>query len=423
MNKKIWITILIILIILLVILASLFFIKLYKQEKYEEKITYTINKFEAFRNDKVSENDDEVSAFFNKIVLEENKQKNIQKNKILTSIDDIETTLEEVEKEITNYDIQYLEKINESNLNNIISNDVDRQTVLEIYQDNELVKNLEQEKNKRKDYLVYLDELKEDINYLIENKDNYYKKDDVYICKDKDTYISLNDIGVKYNLDIMIKQEKIKRTVPILCYHGVLDDAWGATTLFVKVDEFDKQMNYLKENGYTPIFISEIEDAGKYEKPVIITFDDGYIDVYTYAYPILQKYNFKSNFYIISDSIGGDVYVTQEMVKEMSDSGLVEIGSHTVSHPTLSSLDSTSIEYELKTSKETLEKITGKEVKSIAYPSGGYNQDVLDIVPKYYEYGISTDWGKEVSTNINRYNLKRLYVYREYNLEQFKGLL
>ena len=202
-----------------------------------------------------------------------------------------------------------------------------------------------------------------------------------------------------------------------------MDNTWGAATLFVKPSEFAKQMAYLKDNNYTPIFVSEIEDAGLYEKPIIITFDDGYSDVYNYAYPILQKYNFKSTFFVVSGFICGDLYINQDMLKEMSNSGLIEIGSHTASHPKLNTLDKERIEYELKNSKEVLESIIKKNITTIAYPSGLYNQDVLDMAQKYYDYGVSTDWGKENLININKYSLKRLYVYREYDLEQFKYLL
>ena len=79
------------------------------------------------------------------------------------------------------------------------------------------------------------------------------------------------------------------------------------------------------------------------------------------------------------------------MLKEMSNSGLIEIGSHTASHPKLNTLDKEGIEYEFKNSKEVLESIIKKDITTIAYPSGLYNQDVLDIAQKYYDYGVSTD--------------------------------
>lgn len=217
-----------------------------------------------------------------------------------------------------------------------------------------------------------------------------------------------------------VKNANVK--VPILCYHGVLDKPWGIQELFVKVDEFEAQMKYLSEHGYTPIFVSEIANAGNYEKPIIITFDDGYLDVYTNAYPILKKYNIKANIYMISGWINGDVYMTTEMTKEMAKSPLIEVGSHTVNHKALATLSEAEIEYELSTSKKSLEEMIGKDVEVIAYPTGSYDSRVIKIAKKYYNYALSTVNGKEDPNKLNTYNLKRIYVYRKYNIDQFKKL-
>lgn len=215
---------------------------------------------------------------------------------------------------------------------------------------------------------------------------------------------------------------KTVTAVPILCYHGVLDKPWGIQELFVKVDEFEAQMKYLSENGYTPIFVSEIANANNYTKPIIITFDDGYLDVYTNAFPILKKYNIKANVYMISGWIGGDVYMTAEMTKEMANSPLIEIGSHTVDHKALATLSEENIERELSSSKKALEDLTGKKVDVIAYPAGSYDDRVINIAKKYYKYALSTVYGKENPSKLNSYALKRIYVYRKYNMEQFKNI-
>ena len=423
MKKKWWILIVGILLILLLILLSLIIYKNIEYSAKMDKINYTVQKYEAFSNNKISENDDELSNFFNKIVSEAQKQEDILDNKVTLDISDITKTMDNIKKDILEYDTKYLEDIENYNIESVITDNVDKNTILNIYQNNELIKNMNREKSKRQEYLDYLEDLEDVSEYLLDNAKYYSVLDKTISCKNKDIYNKMSDIISEYKLDYILKLDRIKKEVPILCYHGVLDNPWGAQTLFVKVSEFDRQMQYLKDNGYTPIFISEIEDAGMYEKPIIITFDDGYSDVYNYAFPILKKYNFKSNFFVISGFVGADVYVREDMIKEMSDSQLVEIGSHTVSHPLLGNLSAIDIEKEVSDSKEYLESIIQKEVNSIAYPSGNYNDTVLDIVKKYYDYGVSTDYGKEISTNINRYRLKRIYVYREYDLKQFKSLL
>ncbi len=227
-----------------------------------------------------------------------------------------------------------------------------------------------------------------------------------------------NGVSEPTNPDIEYNNE-----IPIMCYHGVLDDAWGDESIFVKVDEFERQMKYLSENGYTTLFISEIEDANKYEKPIIITFDDGYRDVYTYAFPILKKYNIKADLYIISGYLGGEKYLTIDMVKELAQSSLIEFGSHTITHSILTKVSDEELERQLSESKKMIEELTGKKVESMAYPTGAYNSKVMEAVKKYYKCAISIEEGKENPKAINTYELKRLYMDRDYGIEKFKEMI
>ncbi len=212
--------------------------------------------------------------------------------------------------------------------------------------------------------------------------------------------------------------------VHVLMYHAVYDEEkgeepYGDYSLFVEKKEFEKQMNYLKSVGYTPIFLSEI-DNNKYEKPIVITFDDGYENVYTNAYEVLKNKKFKFNFFIISGWLG-DPYVTSEQLKELSNSEYVEIGSHTVSHVKLDELDYKEQEKQLKESKESLEKLLNKKINTIAYPYGSYNKDTLKIVSKYYDYAVSTKPGLN-GNNKNNYKLKRYNIPSDMTLDEFKEL-
>lgn len=97
------------------------------------------------------------------------------------------------------------------------------------------------------------------------------------------------------------------RAVPVLNYHQINDR--DENSLTVHTDEFDEQMKYLSDNGYHTITPEEMMDAWENgtplpEKPVILTFDDGYVDNYKNAYPILEKYNLKGTIFLISDFIG-----------------------------------------------------------------------------------------------------------------------
>ena len=187
-----------------------------------------------------------------------------------------------------------------------------------------------------------------------------------------------------------------------------------------KIEPLQALTSYLSR---TRNYQREIDYAYAFSKPIIITFDDAYIDVYNNAFPILQTYNFKANIFVITGSIGNNLYMNEEMIKDVDKSNLIEIGSHTISHYKLAEKDAETIEKELKESKEVLEKILNKEVNTIAYPSGSFNSTVIEIAKKYYSYGLSTLIGKEQSNNINYYTLKRHYIYREYSLNDFIKIL
>ncbi len=364
----------------------------------------------------------EIKEFFNNIKNEENKNKAI--NDWQFDLNNLEELKEKINIEIDNYNIEYLNNFNATYIENLLINNKNKEKIINIFNNKQFIKNIDNETTKRKNYLNYLNDLLKDISYLLNNKKDYYFNNNYYICKDNKILNYLNELKEKYNLNILVKLGNVNnQKIPVLLYHGVLDNTWGAATLFVKPSEFAKQMAYLKDNNYTPIFVSEIDYAYAFEKPIIITFDDAYVDVYTNAFPILQTYNFKANIFVITGSIGNNLYMNEEMIKDVDKSNLIEIGSHTISHYKLAEKDEQTIEKELKESKEALEKILNKEINTIAYPSGSFNSTVIKIAQKYYSYGLSTLIGKEQSNNINYFKIKRYYVYREYGLNDFIKLL
>lgn len=283
-----------------------------------------------------SNSGNDTSEYLNKIISE---NENIDYN-IIDNLKDINNLKEKIDNEIEKYSL----------------NDIELSFELLDIKFVDAIK-------KRYDYIEYLNNLLIDIKYLEDNYKNYYFINNTYICKDNEMLEYLDNLKDKYKLDINTKLgNNENKDIPILLYHGILDDTWGAQTLFVKPSEFDKQIKYLKDNNYTPLFISELDYIYAFDKPVIITFDDAYKDVYTNALPILKKYNFKANVYVITGSIGADVYMDEEMIKDADKSGLIEIGSHTVNHYKLGEIDLTTAEEEIKESKEVLENILGKEI-------------------------------------------------------------
>ena len=183
------------------------------------------------------------------------------------------------------------------------------------------------------------------------------------------------------------------------------------------------QMKYLSDNGYTSLFLSEIDKADEYEKPIIITFDDGYKNVYDNAYPILKKYNLKSCFYIITRWMDGDTYVTSDMVKEMDNSGIVEIGSHTLTHNKLGQNSYEKQYEELTLSKKDLETLLSKNINTIAYPYGSYNKDTIAITKENYDYAVTVNPGFNYSNNLSSKALNRFKVGRNMNINSFINMI
>ena len=213
-------------------------------------------------------------------------------------------------------------------------------------------------------------------------------------------------------------QIKTPKAVPILYYHAVNDDVWGMAELFVSPKEFEKQMEFLKNNGYTVITFAEIPSANNIQKPIIITFDDGYEDNYTYMYPILKKYNYKATIFLVNDYIDKSAYLKKNQILEMRD--LINFQGHTITHPYLTTLKDSDVEYELSQSQILIEGITGMKVNVLAYPIGDYNQRIINITKKYYTYGVLNGGGMYYTGDSN-YEMKRIYVPRNLTIEGFEA--
>lgn len=209
--------------------------------------------------------------------------------------------------------------------------------------------------------------------------------------------------------------------IPVLCYHSIENST--NNELLLAPEKFRTQLKYLKDNGYTPLTMDELygflkEKKSIPEKSVVITFDDGYRDNYTNAFPILKEFNFKATIYVISDYINDGLYMTKEQIKEMSDWG-IDIQSHTAKHEDLSKLKLDQQYDTMKSSKETLEKIIGKNVDYIAYPFGKHNNDTKKAAEKAgYKLGFSLEGGL-TDRGDNPYNLDRIYISNNHTMEEF----
>jgi len=212
--------------------------------------------------------------------------------------------------------------------------------------------------------------------------------------------------------------------VPILIYHSIAEyNGHGSKELYVTPENFEKQMIYLRDQGYTLLTFDRWQDSKKVNKPIFITFDDGYKNNLN-AFAIFQKLSTRQfkptgTIFVISDFIGRSNRLSRVDLKRLSDSGLISIQSHTATHPDLTKVEN--LKYELKESKEKIQQITGKQVIALAYPFGNTNEQVMAETKKYYLFGLTTTPGPFSQTGIKNelYLLPRTYIKYSTTIEEF----
>lgn len=213
--------------------------------------------------------------------------------------------------------------------------------------------------------------------------------------------------------------------IPILYYHSVSPSADNEVIITPEV--LKSELQYLKDEGYTTLTLSEANDYLLNNSPIpsksiVITFDDGYMDNYDNAFPILKELEMTATIFCITSKLDGSYYLSPSAIKEMSDYG-IDIQSHTITHPKLDSLTYDEQLIELKESKKTLESITGKPVTSIAYPFGNFNDDTIKAAKiAGYSLGFTTNRGL-ADRNDNALKIDRIYVSSNYDLKTFKEIL
>lgn len=170
--------------------------------------------------------------------------------------------------------------------------------------------------------------------------------------------------------------------VPVLFYHHIepFEIAKAAWHEQFTVDStiFDAQMAYLTQKGYRSIAAEELALAVSSgstltQKAIVLTFDDGYSDIYKYAYPILNKYGMKGSLMISTGLLDNPNYLTWAQLKEMQTSGNIFAYNHTWSHASLTKSSREKVEYEVQTAKKQLEDNLGKPQMIFTYPYGNFD--------------------------------------------------
>ena len=221
-----------------------------------------------------------------------------------------------------------------------------------------------------------------------------------------------------------------KYCVPILTYHSISENLFGRVHPYHQINTpssvFAMQMKWLRQSGYRTIDLSELmggfEFGQNLSKRFVLTFDDGYEDFYTDAFPLLRQCGFTATVFLATDRIrdtsvrveGAD-YLTWNEVRELHAQGIT-FGSHSVTHADLRSLGPEQIDYELGYSKETIEQRIGATVDSFSYPFALPEEDsdfiryLADTMENMgYSNGVSSTIGRAMPRDA-RFFLPRLSV-------------
>lgn len=215
------------------------------------------------------------------------------------------------------------------------------------------------------------------------------------------------------------------RGIPVLYYHSVNESADNEVTISPKM--LKTELKYIHDQGYITLTINELKayilnDSPIPDKSILITFDDGYMDNYYSAFPILKEFNMVATIFCITSELDGSYYLSEEAIREMSAYG-IDIESHTLTHPHLNKMNYDKQLEELVKSKKTLEEITGKEINSIAYPFGDFNADSVKAAKEAgYTLGFTTKLGLSDRSD-NPLTLDRIYISSKYDMNTFKELL
>jgi peptidoglycan/xylan/chitin deacetylase (PgdA/CDA1 family) len=209
-------------------------------------------------------------------------------------------------------------------------------------------------------------------------------------------------------------------SLPILMYHYIRPAPSMRTDLLgyrlsVTPENFALQMDWLYAHGYHAVNFNDVRAyfAGQVPlpaKPVIITLDDGYRDLYTSAYPILMAHRFTAVAYIVTSFVDQQPYVTAGQVVEMDRAG-IEIASHTINHASLAGRASFASDMvQLVQSRQWLEHLVGHPVLDFAYPSGQFNAVAVAAVRSAGYYSAVTEITSTVHSEADRYTWTRVRV-------------
>ena len=221
---------------------------------------------------------------------------------------------------------------------------------------------------------------------------------------------------VTINNTYYIGEKKLE--IPIFLYHNIVNDSSEIEYDYMQttVNTFEKQITDLQKVGYHFISYDDLVEYKKgnkkiYKKSCLLTFDDGYEGVYENAYPIAQKYNIPFTMFIITDNMEQAGVITWDEAKQMTESGLVTIASHSVNHPEFNHMGAEEAVNNVNKSYEIIEEKLGKtDTKIFTYPYGLYTDEQRNELEKQGYIQNLTDNKINKSNELDLSGLHRCYL-------------
>lgn len=199
--------------------------------------------------------------------------------------------------------------------------------------------------------------------------------------------------------------------------------------LSVTPADFEAQMAYLAQSGFQSVDLYDLSLAITAkrelpEKPVIITLDDGYLDNYENAFPILQRFGMEATFFVVTQFIDEErqEYLTWEMVEEMAAAGM-RIEPHSKTHPDLSIAERDYVIYEALGSQETIAAHIGYTPRYFCYPGGQYTEETMTILGELNYWGALTTADGQWHGFDNRFQWSRLRMRNTTTLAEFAKMV
>jgi len=196
----------------------------------------------------------------------------------------------------------------------------------------------------------------------------------------------------------------------ILMYHSIgekQNGEVGAGIYYVSIDKFKEQIECIS---------AQVHKCSSVK--IELTFDDGLLDNYTNAYPILKGFGMKAYFFILAGMIGKKGYMNWQQIEELKNAGMI-IGSHGLTHKILTEMSDMELDEELKGSKEVLEDYLGCDIDYFSIPRGFYNSKIIDKAKKA---GYKRVFSSKPSDN-NGFVFGRIPVKSSWNIAYFKRVL